>query len=410
MTRAGHAVRLLLLVPDEVQPSALPGWEGIIHIHEDGPGWVDHARSHQSGAEIIVSAGPYNPGRLATTIAEEEPVWIDVPGDPLSELQALSAVSSSPLEASQIAAAHSAALQVLTRADAMSVISTPQRHATMGQLGLIGRLLEPTATPPVHVLPITNVWDIPGAAPRAPGPGEPTVIALSGAFNPWFDEASLITALEIAFDRRSDLRVVCTGGGIPGFYEEAYARFTAWAKGYPEQVQLLGWLPHEQMASALHSAHAGICLDRPGTEPELGSRTRLLLFAHMGLQCLSTVKCSLAIDWERANALLALDNNDPQVIGEQLASFQVDTEMAGRAQHRAKTDFNLDTVMPPLLAWCDAPVRTETTPMPAAVMAAELDANRNELARIYGSPTWQALNRIHAIGAATVGRFKDRSR
>jgi len=407
---AGHAVRLLLLVPDAVENTPPQDWEGIVQVQEDGPGWIDHARSYQSGAEIIVSAGPYNPGRLAAAIAEEQPLWIDIPGDPLSELQALSAVAPTPLDASQVAAAHSGVLQVLTRADALSVISGPQRHATIGQLGLIGRLLEPDSTPPVHVLPITHSWDIPGAPPRSPAPGEPTVLALSGAFNPWFDEAALITALDIAFSKRSDLHVVCTGGGIPDFYEAAYTRFSTWAKNHPDRVQLLGWLPHEEMATALHQAHAGICLDRPGPEPELGSRTRLLLFAHMGLQCLSTAKCSLAINWAEAGALLALDNTDPRLIGEQLASFQVNPDMADRAQKLAQSDFNLDAVMPPLLAWVEHPVRTQTTATPSAVMAAELDANRNELARIYGSPSWQALNRIHALGTATIDRLKDRSK
>ena len=107
LREAGHAVRLLLLVPDAVENTTPQDWEDIVQIQEDGPGWIDHARPYQSGAEVIVSAGPYNPGRLAAAIAEEQPLWIDIPGDPLSELQALSAVAPTPLDASQVAAAHS---------------------------------------------------------------------------------------------------------------------------------------------------------------------------------------------------------------------------------------------------------------------------------------------------------------
>ena len=43
--------------------------------------------------------------------------------------------------------------------------------------------------------------------------------------------------------------------------------------------------------------------------------------------------------------------------------------------------------MQPLIDWCAAPQRTASTHPPQAVMAAELDAHRDELARVYGSST-----------------------
>ena len=409
LIEAGHNVRLLLLVPGTTTQGAPTSWGEIISIQEEGPNWINQGRSLKVGADIIVSAGPYNPGRLATAIADDEALWVDIPGDPLAELSALSMARARPLDDAEIAAAYSGAVQVLARADALSVISTPQLHATWGQLGLMGRLLNRTTTPCTHVVPITHDWSLPEGTPRAPSPGTDTVIALSGAFNPWFDADRLVQALELAFQMRKDLRVVCTGGGIPGFYESSYKRFVDWSGRYPNRVELHGWLPHEQMATVLRGAHAGLSIDCPGVEPVLGSRTRLLLFAHLGLQCVSTVRCALSQDWAARGALYALDNRDPIQMGHQLAQLQIEPTMGLTAQHLAKTDFHPRAIMQPLIAWCAEPVRTASTRMPEAVLAAELDANRDELARVYGSSTWQALNRVHTLGAAAMSRLKGQS-
>ena len=406
---AGHDVRLLLLVKEDTQPDVPRVWNKEISIQEDGPNWVTQARLLKDGADIIVSAGPYNPGRLATAIADDEPLWIDIPGDPLAELSALSLAQATPLGDTEIAAAYSGAVQALSRADAVSVISRPQLHATWGQLGLLGRLLRAEATPTAHVLPITHDWSLPEGMPRAPGAGEDTVLALSGAFNPWFDADGLMVALDIAFKARPDLRVICTGGGIPGFFEASYKRFSEWSVQYADRIRLHGWLPHHKMAEVLKGAHAGISIDCAGVEPELGSRTRLLLFAHLGLQCVSTVRCELSQNWADKGALHALHPEDPVQIGHQLATFQIDTHVGRKAQQLARSEFHPTKVMEPLLQWCSAPVRTKSVRPTQAIMAAELEANREELSRVYSSSTWQALNRVHTFGTAAIERLKDRS-
>ena len=141
---AGHQVRLLLLVHDQPPTTSLSGWEGVVSLQEDGPGWVEHARANKSGAEIIVSAGPYNPGRLATAIADNEPVWVDVPGDPLAELQALSMVSPEPLAPSQIAAAHSGtSASTLASWCAFIIITKNRTHPGTNKASRSGSRLAP---------------------------------------------------------------------------------------------------------------------------------------------------------------------------------------------------------------------------------------------------------------------------
>ena len=409
LATTGHAVRLVLLVP-EANAKVPAEWSGTIEVSEEGPGWLDLIAQLSVGSDLIVSAGPYNPGRAAVAVARDQPVWADVPGDPLAELAALSRVTSGGLSQTQVAAAQAAACAVLGRADAISVISAAQRHATLGQLGLLGRNLLASSEPLVEVVPITNNIGVAPQAPREPSKGEPIVVALSGAFNPWFDDQAAAAILERTFALRSDLSVIVTGGGISGFYEEGFRRFSKWAKAHPDRVEVCGWVPHGRLPHLLGKAHVGLSIDHSGPEPELGSRTRLLLFGTLGLLPVSTTRCELAREWEGKNALTALPFQDIDGAATVLGQLKVDTGIAARAQALTHADFGVSSALAPLVAWCDQPRRTTSAPNAEATMAAELEVQRSELARIYASPTWTALNRLHAAGQATVSRLKDRSK
>ena len=403
-----HTIRLLVLVPSLSGLEPLNSWAGLVEVVEEGPGWIDAAAKAGADADIIVSAGPYNPGRLASAIADNRPFWADIPGDPLAELSALSQVTQGGLTPAQIAASHGGAMAVLDSADAVSVISGPQRFSTLGQLGLVGRTLEPKHSPPVIVVPITANFGFEPTKPRAPSAGEPLVVAISGAFNPWVDDQAIARILEGCFAQRKDLNVVCTGGGIDGFYTEGYDRFKAFAARHPTRIKLHGWLPHHEMAKVLRGAHAGLSIDKPGLEPELGSRTRLLLFAHMGLMPISTVRCEMAGQMAAEDALCPLPFQDILAATQMLAALKFDLSIAEAAQRMLTTKYAINRLTTPLIDWCNAPKKTATTPRPASLIASELDASRDALKQIYTSPTWLALNRLHSLGQVTAGLFKSR--
>ena len=402
LTAAGHDVRLVSLVPSPSTQS-LDGWSGIAEIREEGADWIAEATSLSEDAEIVVSAGPYNPGRLAVAVAGPRPLWVDIPGDPSAELAALARVTPGGLSTAQLAAAHSGAISVLSRADGISVISDAQRLATLGQLGLIGRLLSDETTPTLSTIPISG--GIAGRTPRTQHRSDGRVVALAGAFNPWVDVDGLIATLSGFLDLRPDARVVCTGGGIPGFYEAGFERFKAWAETRKTRVTVHGWLPHAEMLSRLQKAHIGLSLDAPGPEPELGSRTRLLLYAELGLTPASTVRCELTQQWADAGALMALPSDSPSDAARVLAETVLDPSLAERA---AALCPSASEVCKPLEAWCDAPSRCSTFRPPEAVLAEELHAVKDELARVYESPTWMAMNRLHGLGQSAVSRLKTR--
>ena len=401
---AGHAVRLVSLVPNPTR-SVGSEWPGILEVCEEGAGWIERTAEASAGAELVVSAGPYNPGRLAVAVAGERPLWVDIPGDPSAELSALSRATPGGLTDPQLAAAHAGAVSVLSRADGMSVISEAQRHATLGQLGLMGRLLKEESTPSLATVPISGGF-VPHADPnvtRASG----RVVALAGAFNPWVDVAALTTCLDSLLDAREDSQVICTGGGIPGFYEAGFERFKAWAATRGSRVTIHGWLPHNEMVRTLQQAHIGLSMDAEGPEPELGSRTRLLLYAELGLAPASTVRCELAQQWANADALIPLPIRNPEEAGRLLATIAIDDGVSSRAAALCPT---ARAVCEPLVEWCAQPRRCTTAPSPEGAMAAELDLTKDKLAQVYASPTWTAMNRLHGLGQSAADRFRARSK
>lgn len=396
----GSELRLVLLVPEgqASEVSLSQAWSGVASVVEDSPGWIDKVRSVAAGADGIVSAGPFAPGRVAVAVADETPLWVDIPGDPLAELAALVRAEDSTVHATTVAAAHAACSAVLSRADAISVISGAQRFSTLGQLGLMGRTLHPETSPVVEVIPITGNFGIRRSTARRHANPERATVALAGAFNPWFNDRAVCAALDVALARRPGLRVVVTGGGIAGFYEAGFERFTRWAHRHPERVTIHGWLPHEEMARALTNADIGMTMDCGGPEPELGSRTRLLLFAELGLIPTSTVVCELSRSWAASGALIPLDS-DPHEAGEALAGIDVtDPSTVNRARALVEETIACES----FADWCKAPIRTGPGVTTEGVLAAEVEALKAELSRIHNSPTWVTLSRLHALSR---GRF-----
>ena len=401
LASGGHAVRILSLEshPRDAR-TPLTQWEGVLATKEEGPGWIQRAREAADGADIVVSAGPYNPGRLAVAIADHRPVWVDVPGDPTAELAALARVTPDGLTDEQVAAALAGAAAVLSRADGISVISEAQRHATLGQLGLIGRLLSEDTSPVLATMPNSGDFiELKNRPEREDG----LVVALAGSFNPWMDVDGLITCLETLFHLKVDARVICTGGGIEGFYEAGFEKFSTWASTQGDRVNVHGWLPHGDMLQCLASAHVGLSMDASGPEPELGSRTRLLLYAGLGLIPASTTRCELARDWAREGALVPLPFGDPVGAGEVLAGLSPDATIADRAAALTPTSAQ---VCVPLLQWCQQPRRCADFRSESAVLASELETTKDQLRAVYSSPSWRAMNRLHGLGLTAVGRLK----
>ena len=392
----------MILLQRGAAPTSPPErWAETVALELDGHDTVARARALAEGADVLVSAGPYAPGALAAMICGDRPWFADVPGDPLAELQALAiAEPDAPDLPARAAAGARVARLVLSRADAFSAISQAQRHALIGQLGLLGRLSHPDPQERVAVVPVAWRFPSPAQPARARGPGDPLVVALAGGFNSWFDEGAAIAGLSEALDRAPQLSMIALGGGISGHYSKGYARFQAWAASRPGRVTLSPWAPERALPALLAPAHVGLCLDRAGYEAELGSRTRLLFFSHQGLLALGTARAELAQHMAEIGGLRPIPPGEPPALARALVALvhqpspraEIDAAAAALAERYAP-----QRVSAPLLAWLEAPRRSPPATDAETALNAQIAALNAELAAVQQSPTWRALAAGHRL-------------
>ena len=354
------------------------------------PGLLDEASRRACEADAVVSAGPHRPGALAVAAAGDRPLWVDIPGDPLAELQALARAPGPPLPPERIAAAQAATHAVLARADAVSVISDRQSHATFGRLSALGRDID--APVPCATIPICFDFPLPRQPLRPIPEAGPVRLVLSGAFAPWLDDQRLCRALDIALPRQPRLELHVTGGGVTGHYTAGWQRFERWAARFPERVHLHGWVPHDALADILGSCHVGLCLDHPGMEPVLGGRTRALLYAWMGLQVAASPTCEQVgqlITQQAAHAL----TGSAETLAATLLSLAERTPRDAApwlAENACPHD-----IAAPLVAWARQPARMASSASPEALLAAQVEQLQSQLSAVHDSPTWRFLSQVH---------------
>ncbi len=362
-------------------------------------GWLEAVAAHVEAVDpdLVVSAGPYDAARAAALSAGDRPLWIDVPGDPFAEAQAKASQGGEGAQREMLAAYGMA----LARADAFSTISRAQRHALVGQLGVMGRLEKaPIDAKWVFSLPaVFGFGDLAPAEPRVRAPGSPLVVALSGGFNTWFDGETLAEGLHRAMDR-VDLQVVTTGGAIAGHHAGTYEVFrnAALSGLHADRFTFHGWVPHDRVPACLGEAHLGVSLDRPGFEPELGTRTRVLFFFHQGMEVLTTLGCDLCRDM--APLLHGVPVGDAQALADKLVEIHGRGQDGGQAAAgRAwlEDECNLEQVMAPLLDWVESPVRIPQVEDRSAALAEELARVRSELAAVHATPTWKASEKASGL-------------
>jgi len=371
----------------------------LLTIEDDlAPGLLDEARRRASQADAVVSAGPHRPGALAVAAAGDRPLWVDVPGDPLAELQALLRAPGPPISAERVAAAQAATHAVLARADALSVISNRQRLATFGRLSAMGRdLLEP-----VRCATIPIAWDLP--LPRRPTralPAEgPVRLALCGAFAPWLNDETLSAALSLAFAQEPRLELHVTGGAVHGHYTAGWERFTRWAARHPERVHLHGWVPHADLEQILGDCHLGLSLDRPGAEPQLGGRTRVWLYAWMGLQVAASPTCEQVSEMVN-NGLVHSIFGDPNQVSEQLLRVVRQRPSVPDAHPIVAPRYSPEAITAPLVQWALSPIRAAPGPGVEALLAAQVETLQAQLSAVHHSPTWRILSRLHRLAGGS---------
>ncbi len=330
-------------------------------------------------ADVVVSAGIYGPTEAAVRIAGERPLWVDLPGDPFADAQAVVARGGDPQRVAEDSAR--VFLPALARADAFSTISVVSRWTLVGQLGLIGRWVGPEELP-VHPIPIA--WPgapTPGVGTRVPSDGGGLRILLAGSFNTWFDEDAVADVL-IEVMQRTDTVVEVTGGpGQPGGYD----RFVARMAGRP--VRFHAWV--DDPAPVFARCDVLLTLDRADLwEPYAGSRTRVLSARAAGLRVVASAGPELVDELAGAGQVEAVRSRAEAVKALLARGPAPDASWIAHRYDPAR-------VVAPLLDWLRAPRRAPAAPISGVLDHAMRAQRRSE----------DELSAIRRTWAFKLGRF-----
>lgn len=291
---AGHRVAVVLLEGDARGNVPIPGAAIAFALGaaDFGDPFVIEKGLGGFRPRAVFGVGSIMPAAVAARLAEhfDCACWVDHFGDPMAELHA----AQSRADSVDIGARDHhwrLFLESLARGDAFSAVSGSQRHALMGQLGLLGRYVaDADVCRRLHVIPcgVPEDWLDPVEPPPFPqeladrgiAPGTPFVY-FGGSWNVWLDEVAMARALSIVLDREPAVRVVCAGIAVGASGQQVRARFLA-ELGHADRVVELPPLPVDVELAVLAHARACLMLNRCIPEAELGSRNRLLAMARAG--------------------------------------------------------------------------------------------------------------------------------
>ena len=426
MLAAGHEVTLACLVDgraaDEldsvggVEERVAVGEHGpmpyrFVGVRSDVPGRFLMLRDLRGeiAPDVTVTAGPFLPMAAGSRAAGEEPLWVDVPGDPMSEAQmrAFRSGSTDPIHRYREMLGWA-----LARGDRFSVISHAQRGPLIGALGLAGRMTaEAVGEELVHVQPgsvegldrdLGPGVGLPDGFPTLPD--DAFVVLFCGGYNTWLDDSTLLHGLLRAMDREPRLHFVSTGGALRGHDEGTYHRFVGGVKGSPHAARFhfLGWVPTRTLPAVFGEADLCLFVDEPCYEAEFGARTRILEALERGVAVAATDSCDLTHELSGCSLFYGLPVRDADAVARLLCDLAAGTG-AGQRDIRPwsvlRERYSVTATTQPLLRWLENPTRS-----PGGVPIDFLEDYWQELARlqdrleeVWNSPTWRYLGRVHRL-------------
>lgn len=403
LVEAGHEVLLASLVRRDLAKDAPAdaSFQQVV-VHPDEPGRFLRLRDlrREFAPEAVVTAGPFLPMAGGARAVGDEPLWVDVPGDPMAEAQAKALRSGSP---DPIHRYRQLLGLALARGDRFSVISRAQRGTLIGALGLAGRLTgEAAGQELVHVVrgSVDGLPSEEGPSPAllAEVPADARVVLFCGGYNNWLDGDTQLLGLLRAMDADPSLHYVSTGGGLPGHDDGTFSRFRAGAEASPhaERFHFLGWISLAELPAVFARARVTVSVDRPCYEAEFGARTRVLESLERGVPVVTTDLCELTHELVTDGLVHPVPVGDPGALAEALLRVVRDGADVS-AWERVRPRYGLTETTRPLLDWVASPQRS-----PKGDAVDFLDDSWQELARlqdrleeVWKSPTWRTLGRLH---------------
>jgi glycosyltransferase involved in cell wall biosynthesis len=323
-----------------------------------------NALYEQTNPDAVITAGTPIAAEAAMELPPLKPLWVDLNGAIMPELQAKAATMYDPQLCTTVYRLY---LRLLRRGDHFSTVSNAQRHMVIGELGVAGRLNRhnfghdlvsvvpngiDTDSPPEHTHQVIR---------EVLCGDEEFVILSSGGYNNWMDVDTLFAGVDRAMAEDPAIHYVSTGGGIPGHYEEGYERFSTFVEGSPhrERYHLLGWLPYQEAVNCYFEANVGINIDRNVYESEFGARNRFLSWMQAALPILTTLASEISWQLVSRDLVHGVPVGDPETLAKAILALARDREGARRrgerAQEYAVEHLTFEKTTVPLRQWVQNP-------------------------------------------------------
>ncbi|MCX7626327.1 MAG: glycosyltransferase [Candidatus Sumerlaeaceae bacterium] len=315
--------------------------------------------------DAIVATGSVQPYATASIYARviQRPLWVDVFGDPLAEVQTRAELLPERKEENDALYHHTWKLlmESLLQGDMFSSLSERHRFALMGHLGVAGRLNRSTRCYEfIHTIPY-GVFSA-TAPPLAEPSQRPYFVAMwCGSFNTWMDVETLASGVVKTWKANRRFRLLVVGGTCPGYNEISFARFAeiVRSENASEAIRIANWQPLRELQSLYSQADVGLSIDRPSYEALLGSRTRLVHFLLAGKPVISTTPTELAQDLELQGFVIGFRMGDSDHLAESLlmAAERKDelADLGRRGRDYVLKRYNGRVLGAPLMEWLECP-------------------------------------------------------
>jgi glycosyltransferase involved in cell wall biosynthesis len=354
------------------------------------------------------------PSFIACQLPTHKPVWVDLNGYAMAEGQ-MRARRYGDDESLKFFWAQEQT--VARRADKFSTVSTPQAHALIGELGLVGRLNRWTAQYQfVTVIPnaVNEIYlrePDPGTPCRLRGvsvPSDAFIVLWSGGYNTWTDVDMLTTALTKAMSQNPTVHYVSTGGMVEGHDEITYSQFQKRISESPyrDRFVLQGWIDASLLPAYYRESSLGLNIDSWNYETLFGARNRLTNMIAMGLPVLTTLgtEISHVIKTHQLGLTVEIGNADEMaaLIVEAAGRPQWVREIGERGKAFARQHYSYTRTTQAVQEWASDP-----HPAPDTLRKTSLDATGK-------NPACIALNEIEKyyslLSNATIHELEQASR
>ncbi len=289
--------------------------------------------------DCIIGATFY-PSFIATKIKSNAPFWADLFGHVMAEAQA----RATSIDDDEVLFHYlNQEMRIVNNADIFSCVSKRQESATIGELGILGRLnrytskynftrLIPCAAPEddfSHTKKVLRGIDV---------EEDDFVILYSGGYNTWVDVDTLFNALTMVMNENPKIKFVSTGGEIKGIDEKTYSHFLKKIENSPfkDRFIMKGWIPTQDVKNYYFEANLGINVDKKIYEVFLGSKNRILEWMRAGLLVLSSKVCELSYLLEEEGLGFTYKAEDAKSLKDKIVEIISNPNLAKKVTEKAK--------------------------------------------------------------------------